>query len=151
MNSDLVQDSLSFLRRHLQEDDNSVDTASASSGDNAFDPKVFWSVNALIFFIIVGSCIWYCKFGNLLLTEQSRSASDEAYRQTVLERQQRRLERKRDSPEKRRKRLTQSFQRQSVSMVSNCLDSSFSESSSLVDSEQEAVCHGGLRQKYIFA
>ena len=117
MNSALVQDSLSFLRRRLQ--DNDPDVSSGEGGDDAaFDPKVFWSVNALIFCIIVGSCIWYCKFGSLLLTEQSRNASDEAYRQTVLERRQRRLERKRDSPEKRRKRLMQSFQRQSVSMVS---------------------------------
>lgn len=112
--SGFVQESLSFLQRRLE------DEGDQQSGDSAaFDPKVFWSVNALIFCIVVFSCVWYCKFGgHLVFTEQGRNASDEAFRQTVMERQERERERKRDSPEKRRRRLLQSFQRQSVSMVS---------------------------------
>jgi hypothetical protein len=104
-----------FLRRRLQE---AGEDASSADDGAAFDPKVFWSVNALIFCIVVVSCSWYCCFGGqVYLTELSRANSDEAYRQTVLERRQRRLEARRDSPEKRRRRLLQSFQRTSVSMV----------------------------------
>ena len=54
----------------------------------------------------------------MYLTELGRINSDEAYRQNVLERRQRQIEARRDSPEKRRRRLLQSFQRTSVSMVS---------------------------------
>ena len=109
----IPQETLSFLRRRLE------DTSEAGGSEAAFDPKVFWSVNALIFCIIVLSCTWYCCFGgHMLLSERSRSDSDEAYRRTVLERRQRQIEARRDSPEKRRKRLLQSFQRHSVSMVS---------------------------------
>ena len=109
--TDIPQETFKYLRRRLED-------LSDGGSEAAFDPKVFWSVNALIFCIIVGSCIWYRKFGHLMLSDQGRNASDLAFRQSVLEREQRRLERKRDSPEKRRKRLMQSFQRQSVSMVS---------------------------------
>lgn len=116
MISAFVQDTLSFLRRRLEDAD--VEGPVSNDGSASFDPKVFWSVNALIVCIIVGSCVWYCKYGSFLLTEQGRNTSDEAFRQAVRERQQRQLERKRDSPEKRRKRLMQSFKRQSVSMVS---------------------------------
>ena len=112
------QESLTFLRRRL-EDALATETNASSSGDTAFDPKVFWSVNALIFCLVVVSCAWYCCFGgHVYLTELGRINSDEAYRQNVLERRQRQIEARRDSPEKRRRRLLQSFQRTSVSMVS---------------------------------
>lgn len=48
-----------------------------------------------------------------------RQQSDEEYRQTVLQRRQRRIDAKRDTPERRRNKLLQSFQRRNVSMVSS--------------------------------
>lgn len=102
------------VRRRLE------DALESDEDEAAFDPKVFWSVNAVIVCIVAISCTWYCCFGgHRYLTEMGRVNSDEAYRQSVLERRQRRQEAKRDSPEKRRKKLLQSFQRTSVSMVSS--------------------------------
>ena len=115
----MAQEGLSYLRRRLED---AVSTEDDGSSGGSFDPKVFWSVNALIFCIIVGSLVWFCCFGGhkiLLLQEGNRTNSDEAFRQAVLERQQRKEAAKRESPEKRRKRLLQSFQRHSVSMVSS--------------------------------
>jgi hypothetical protein len=111
----IAQESVGFsLRRRLE------DALTPDEGEDAtFDPKVFWSVNAVIVCIVTLSCAWYCCLGgHQYLTEMGRINSDEAYRQTVLERRQRQQEAKRDSPEKRRKKLLQSFQRTSVSMVS---------------------------------
>ena len=113
-----VEGGLSYLRRHLGD---AALSEEDGSSDGSFDPKVFWSVNALIFCIVVGSCAWFCCFGGremLLLQGANRINSDETYRQAVLEREQRKIEAKRDSLGKRRKRLLQSFQRHSVSMVS---------------------------------
>jgi len=64
---------------------------------------------------------------------------------TVLEREQRKIEAKRESPEKRRKRLLQSFQRHSVSMVVTETDlkgKDESESPELV--EEENSNSGGI-------
>lgn len=118
-----AQQLLSYIERHLEKEDLMQEDDPSSSGggkdSNAFDPKEFWfwAVNALIFCVVVGFAIWYCCFGGYKLFLTSPRNSDEAFRQNVLEREQRKQEKKRESPEKRRKRLLQSFQRKSVSMV----------------------------------
>ena len=97
--------------------------ALAEDDGDGFDPKVFWPVNAFIFLLIIGACIWcwwcggkaYFFYGGS--NPESRQRSDLAYQQTVLARQQRREERRRDTPEKRKKRLIECFRRCQVSMV----------------------------------
>jgi hypothetical protein len=85
-----------------------------------FDPKVFWFVNAFIL-VLLASTIAFCCFGKKEWlfpgTAERRQASDEAYRQTVLQRRRRRQEAKVDSPEQRTKKLLKSFALNKVSMV----------------------------------
>lgn len=83
--------------------------------DSDFEPKVFWSVNAFIFFLVVFGCTWWWRS---LRTEVSNPRnSDEVYRQTVQRRREAREEARKENPETRQRHLLGSFQRRNVSMV----------------------------------
>ncbi|KAG7359024.1 anaphase-promoting complex subunit 11 ring-H2 finger domain containing protein [Nitzschia inconspicua] len=86
--------------------------------DEAFDPAVFWAVNAFIFVLFV-STIVFCCYGSKWLYNfmEGRQNSDEAYRQAVLERHRQRQEAKVQTPAQRTKKLLKSFDINKVSMT----------------------------------
>ena len=90
-----------------------------------FNPIVFWSVNAIWMSILIGLIIWFWKFnGAQHLTAWSQSGSragsdsDLQYQNRVAQRQRVEAERKKVSPEKRRKLLGDYFRKSKVHMVS---------------------------------
>jgi hypothetical protein len=111
-----------FLRSLLlNEGDEEVPPSSGGGfGGGEFDPKVFWSVNAFIVVLLIGSCAWcYCYGGGkaFCLGSMNRTQSDQEYQRAVLQRRQREAEQTKDSPEKRKRKLAQSFQRNQVGMI----------------------------------
>jgi hypothetical protein len=111
-----------FLRNLLlNEGDEEVPPSSGGGfGGGEFDHKVFWSVNAFIVVLLIGSCAWcYCYGGGkaFCLGSMNRTQSDQEYQRAVLQRRQREAEQTKDSPEKRKRKLAQSFQRNQVGMV----------------------------------
>mmetsp|Transcript_18120 Transcript_18120/g.39494 ORF Transcript_18120/g.39494 Transcript_18120/m.39494 type:complete len:265 (-) Transcript_18120:1651-2445(-) len=99
-------------------DNNLVDSISAPPLQGAnpdFDPKVFWSVNALLLFLICLSAIWCCFMQKHFYNETDRlNRSDEIYRA----RRRRRLEEKNmTSPEERRRKLLANFSKHKVEMT----------------------------------
>mmetsp|Transcript_9740 Transcript_9740/g.17159 ORF Transcript_9740/g.17159 Transcript_9740/m.17159 type:complete len:394 (+) Transcript_9740:194-1375(+) len=124
---------------------NSIVVSSSNQGDDAsmtnttmFDPKVFWSVNAFIFVLVVttcGWCWWGDKYGRRrqqqqrdqqnqqrfptlsAFTTMTASESDEIYRRAVLERRERQAKAKIDTPEQRTKKLLKSFGKNQVRMT----------------------------------
>lgn len=111
----------------------SSDTSSSDTSDTdtshimtspEFNPIVFWSVNAIWMSILVGLIIWFWKFnGAQHLTAWSQSGSragsdsDLQYQNRVAQRQRVEAERKKVSPEKRRKLLGDYFRKSKVHMV----------------------------------
>ena len=124
------------VERKLQETIDGTGTTSSdtSSSDTdtshimtspEFNPIVFWSVNAIWMSILVGLIIWFWKFnGAQHLTAWSQSGSragsdsDLQYQNRVAQRQRVEAERKKVSPEKRRKLLGDYFRKSKVHMVS---------------------------------
>mmetsp|Transcript_16877 Transcript_16877/g.34866 ORF Transcript_16877/g.34866 Transcript_16877/m.34866 type:complete len:233 (-) Transcript_16877:26-724(-) len=104
----LEQTQRSFLRA-LAEGDEAV------SNSSSIDPKVFWPVNGFIFFLVIGACVFYCRGGFNFF--HSRADSDQTYQQNVIRRREREAERRRGTPEKRKKNLMKSFKRCKVHMV----------------------------------
>ena len=106
-------------------DNNLVDSISDPPLQGAnpdFDPKVFWSVNALLLFLICLSAIWCCFMQKHFYNETDRlNRSDEIYRA----RRQRRLEecheKRTMSPDERRRRLLANFSKHKVEMVRSCI------------------------------
>jgi hypothetical protein len=99
---------------------------SGQSNDNAnysttnFDPKVFWSVNAFIFVLLISTVVVCCFAKKEWFTydrETGRMNSDEQYRQTVLQRQRQQQQSKVETPAQRTRRLLRSFKRHQVEMV----------------------------------
>lgn len=80
--------------------------------------SVFWGVNGFICFLLCLAIVWCCFSSRFLTNPQNRRLeSDLQYQQTLNQREQQRQEAKIDSPEKRTKKLKQSFQKHGVVMV----------------------------------
>jgi len=93
-----------------------VDSLSDPSQSNPdFDPRIFWSVNALILCLIILSGVWCCFVQKYFFNETDRlNQSDRIYQA----RRQRRLEAKNtENPEERRKQLLASFAKHKVQMT----------------------------------
>lgn len=90
--------------------------------DTVFDPRVFWSVNALIFTLLFGAIAWCICGGaekiSIYLTREAAGLSDAEYLARVRERRERAAEEKKQTPEQRLQTLKASFQRNKVFMVS---------------------------------
>ena len=103
-----------------------VDGDSTTNSAGEFDPKVFWSVNAFIFVMVVTICCFYYHnsdkawFPN---QEERRRQSDDVYRQALRERLEQEEARKKETPEQRTRKLLQSFNRHKVQMV-RCMQGS---------------------------
>ena len=84
-----------------------------------FDPLVFWCVNGFIFLMMVMVGLWCCFADKTtwILTARGQE-SDQVYQQSLREREERRKQAKIESPEKRTRKLVQSFRRHKVQMVS---------------------------------
>jgi hypothetical protein len=79
---------------------------------------VFWGVNIFILFLLISACLWcYCIATSSKHQLRRRQESDEIYRQTVLRRQQHELEIRRDSPDQRKRKVLDSFNRCQTRMV----------------------------------
>lgn len=90
-----------------------VSSHTDSNNSPSFDPKVFWGVNAFIFFLVVlGFLYCYLRFkcGVRFPTEQE-------YRLARLQRLQEQRDAKKEDPIKRRSRLKELFQSLNVSKV----------------------------------
>ena len=100
-------------------DSSDILEASSSSDLEEFDPRVFWSVNAFLMFMLCSVCCWLCVMKPEFLTNmhERRQRADSQYQQTLRERIRREEARKLDSPEQRRRKLLQSFKRHKVQMV----------------------------------
>jgi hypothetical protein len=84
-----------------------------------FDPKVFWAVNGLLFFMMAAMAVWCC-FGKkdwLTSAHRRRVETDETFQRVLRERHELQEARKVDSPAKRKEKLLQSFRRHQVQMV----------------------------------
>ena len=84
-----------------------------------FDPKVFWSVNAFIFVMLMAMCL-FCYFGDktwITNPEERRRRSDDAYRAALRDRLEQEAQRRLETPEQRTRKLLQSFKRHKVQMV----------------------------------
>jgi hypothetical protein len=111
-----------LLRRNLHADDEQH--SDVDSQQQEFSPAVFWSVNAFLLFVLLAVCsyCWCCGGFQRFVrasssSEQQRVSSDVQYRMNVLRRQQEREDAKKETPEERKEKLLQSFQRLHVSMV----------------------------------
>ena len=104
---------------------NSADSSTIVDGDSTtnsggeFDPKVFWSVNAFIFVMVVTMCCFYYHSDKwwFLNAEERRRQSDDVYRRALQERLEQEEARKKETPEQRTRKLLQSFSRHKVQMV----------------------------------
>jgi hypothetical protein len=98
---------------------NIVDSPSLQQKPNPdFNPKVFWSVNAFIAFLVCLTVVWCCFVQKYFYNEGERlNRSDEIYR----ERRRRRLEAKKgngaEAPGRRRRKLHASFAKHKVQMT----------------------------------
>jgi len=88
---------------------------SLKGSNPGFEPKVFWSVNVFIAFLILLSVFWCCFVQRYLFNGTDRMlVSDQFYQ----ERQRRRREAARtESPEKRKEKLQASFAKHRVQMT----------------------------------
>ena len=100
------------------EDTPEAPSSSSSSSEVSLDPKVFWPVNAFIFLLVIGACVFYCR-GGFDFFRSARNESDETYQERLRRREQEAIERRRGTPEQRKRRLLRSFQRCKVQMVSH--------------------------------
>jgi hypothetical protein len=115
---------VAHLRRAASADtttfaEDSLDSVPDTSSSSNFDPKVFWSVNAFTFALLIGIVCYGC-YGDLSwLTNmhQRRREADAEYQAAVRHREQERKEAKKTSPAVRRRELLASFRRHKVSMV----------------------------------
>lgn len=97
------------VARHLEENDSAE-----------FNPRVFWSVNAFIFALLISVCVWcYCFGGHEYIgnRERMRVASDQTFRTSVMRRREREHQARQETPEQRQKKLWRSFKRCQVHMV----------------------------------
>lgn len=116
--------------------------SSSSHGDGSndncngtFDPTVFWCVNAFILVLFVATILCCCygkKEWMFQNAEERRRASDEAYRQSVLERQRRQQEATLETPAQRTKNLLESFALNKVQMVRTGREIGFDRRSNLL-------------------
>eukprot|EP00934_Nitzschia_sp_Nitz4_P006996 Nitzschia sp. Nitz4//scaffold278_size24532//5324//6238//NITZ4_008373-RA/size24532-augustus-gene-0.11-mRNA-1//1//CDS//3329545369//6986//frame0 len=120
--SEVTVSLLHHLRRRL---DSTPEMAFNQTGDDTevmmggdFDPKLFWSVNGFIFFMLLSACLWCCFADkDWLMNMHARRMQTEAeYQATLRERAEQRRLAKIVTPEQRRKRLLQSFARHKVTM-----------------------------------
>eukprot|EP00538_Stauroneis_constricta_P001072 CAMPEP_0119561442 /NCGR_PEP_ID=MMETSP1352-20130426/17645_1 /TAXON_ID=265584 /ORGANISM="Stauroneis constricta, Strain CCMP1120" /LENGTH=291 /DNA_ID=CAMNT_0007609651 /DNA_START=221 /DNA_END=1096 /DNA_ORIENTATION=+ len=110
---------LRVLQEAQQTEDDGMMDGSANSDEKIFDSTVFWSVNAFVLFLIL-VMITCCVLGNtdwLTNVDQRRREADERYQASIREREREIAESKVETPEKRRKRLLQSFRRHKVLMT----------------------------------
>jgi hypothetical protein len=130
-----LSSSLPFiLARHLAETAANNETAQDGDGidsdpdcattASSFNPTVFWSVNAFIFFMLLVACL-SCRYGNkffqLLMFSQSdhraRTNSDLAFVRHQMARDARAAAAAKETPARRKQRLLDSFRRCQVAMV----------------------------------
>lgn len=94
------------------------ETMLMESGDAPpFDAKVFWCVNGFIFIMFSAVMLWCCFADKTWLTRDRGRLADIEYQQSLAERQRQRELAKVDSPEKRTRKLLQSFERHKVQMT----------------------------------
>jgi len=109
--------------------------------DDSFDPRVFWSVNALLLTLLLIFLVWCYRGGaekiSIYLTREAAGLSDAEYLERVRERREREAEEKKETPEQRLKSLKKSFQRNKVHMVVESHD--FVEESVVEIVENESV------------
>jgi len=93
--------------------------------DDSFDPRVFWSVNALLLTLLLIFLVWCYRGGaekiSIYLTREAAGLSDAEYLERVRERREREAEEKKETPEQRLQSLKKSFQRNKVHMVSSIM------------------------------
>jgi hypothetical protein len=101
-------------------DENGVDFSTDDEiTSSEFDPRVFWAVNGLLFFMMATMAVWCC-FGKkdwLTNAHRRRAETDETFQRGLRERHERKEALKVDSPAKRKEKLLQSFRRHQVQMV----------------------------------
>lgn len=90
--------------------------------DSSFDPRVFWSINALLITLLLIVLVWCFRGGaekiSNYLTREAAGSSDAIYLERLRERRERAAEEKKETPEQRLAKLKKSFQRNKVHMVS---------------------------------
>lgn len=111
-----------YLRRVMVEVVSNATISSTSDVNvkEAFDPQIFWAVNACVVVALIAT-VCYCCYGDnmswLTTMHQRRREADAQYQATVRAREQQRKEAKILSPEQRRRELLASFRRHKVTMV----------------------------------
>ncbi len=93
---------------------NLADSLSKTPGHPHYNAGVFWGVNCFIVFLICLSVLWCCFVQRHVTYGSDTGASDRFYRARL----QRRREAANEDPEKRQRKLHQSFARHKVEMVS---------------------------------
>jgi len=116
-----------LLRRALHSEASGMDgheTMDEDTSTGGFDPHVFWGVNAFIFLLLLAACGFYCWCFKGALQGTGHpgvSDSDRIYHQTILQRREAALERKRESPEVRQQKLEQAIHLYGLRMVRSFL------------------------------
>lgn len=111
------------------------------SESSSFDPRVFWSVNAMLITLLLIVLVWCFRGGaekiSVYLTREAAGSSDAAYLQRVRERREREAQEKMETPQERLETLKESFQRNKVHMIVKAND--FVEESviEIVENEQQ--------------
>lgn len=106
--------------------------AEASGGDDEDSYKGFWPVTIVVVVVFIAGCAWYFFCGHDFMNGQGNS--DEEYRNAVIRRRQREEERRKECPEKRKRKILQSFRRCRTTMTVTSED--------LTDDQQHVILRG---------
>lgn len=100
-----------------------VSSTDHDDGGSGFNYVAFWVINSIILVIILALALWCCKLGGADFVVRcadrvvNTGNSDLEYARRVLERQRQKEEKEKESPEERKARLLESFQRCNSTMV----------------------------------
>ena len=88
--------------------------------DWAFDPRIFWAVNACFLVAVLATCC-YCSYGDrscFTRAHERRLQTDLEYQRNLTAREERKRQAKIMTPAKRKRLLLASFKKHQVIMVS---------------------------------